>query len=48
MAYVDLGALNATHKVLAAGEKLFLSVTNGATAAPPAFLLQLEYTIAPV
>lgn len=45
---VDLGALNSTHKVLAAGEKLFLSVTNGNTAAPPAFLLQIEYTIAPV
>lgn len=44
---VDLGALNNTHKVLAAGEKLYLSVTNGTTAAPPAFLLQLTYTIAP-
>ena len=32
----------------AAGEKLYLSVTNGTTANPPAFLLQLTYTIAPV
>ena len=44
---VDLGALDGTHKILAAGEKLYLSVTNGTTAAPPAFLLQLTYTIAP-
>ena len=43
---VDLGALDATHKILAAGEKLFFSVTNGTTAATPAFLLQIEYTIA--
>ena len=45
---VDLGTLDNTHKVLAAGEKLYLSVTNGTTANPPAFLLQLTYTIAPV
>ena len=44
---VDLGTLDGTHKILAAGEKLYLSVTNGTTAAPPAFLLQLTYTIAP-
>ena len=46
-AAVDLGTPDNTHKVLAAGEKLFFSVTNGTTAAPPAFLLQIEYTIAP-
>jgi len=42
---VDMGALDATYKVLAAGEKLYYSVTNGATADPPAFLLQVEYSI---
>ena len=42
----DLGALNATHKVLAAGEKLTLSVTNGANANPPAMMLQVAYTLA--
>ena len=44
---IAAGALDGTHKILAAGEKLYLSVTNGTTAAPPAFLLQLTYTIAP-
>lgn len=42
----SLGALNATYKVLAAGEKLVLAVTNGATANPPAFMLQVTFTIA--
>lgn len=42
----SLGALNGTYKVLAAGEKLHLVVTNGTTANPPAFMLQVEYTIA--
>lgn len=42
----SLGTLDETHKVLAAGEKLVLSVTNGSTANPPAFMLQIVYTIA--
>lgn len=42
----DLGALDATYKVLSAGEKLHLAVTNGATANLPAFMLQVSYTVA--
>jgi len=41
--YEDLGALDGTHKVLAAGEHVTLSVTNGATANPPAFLIILVW-----
>lgn len=41
----DLGTLDATHKILTAGEKLCLAVTNGATANTPAFMLQLVYTL---
>jgi len=39
-------ALDATYKVVAAGEKIHFTVTNGTTANPPAFMLQVEYTIA--
>lgn len=42
----NLGTLDTTHKILAAGEKLTLSVTNGTTANPPAFVLQLTYVLA--
>ena len=42
----DLGALNATHKVLAAGERLHFTVTNGTAANPPAMVLQVAYTLA--
>lgn len=42
----SLGSLDETHKVLVEGEKLYLSVTNGSTANPPAFMLQVVYTIA--
>ena len=45
-AVTDLGALDETAKVLAAGEKLYLSVTNGATANPPGFMLQVVYAVA--
>ena len=41
--YDSLGALNTTHKVLATTEHLLLSITNGATAAPPAMLVIVEY-----
>jgi hypothetical protein len=41
----DLGALEGTYKVLAAGEKLVLDVTNGATANLPEFLVQVVYTL---
>lgn len=39
----DLGSLSATHKVLAADEVIRLTITNGATANPPAMLLRLEF-----
>lgn len=39
------GALNATYKILTAGEKIALSVTNGATADLPAFMLQVTYSL---
>lgn len=45
-AATSLGTLDATHKALAAGEKLYLSVTNGTTANPPGFMLQVVYTVA--
>jgi hypothetical protein len=45
-AVTSLGTPDATYKALAAGEKLYLSVTNGATANPPAFMLQVTYTVA--
>lgn len=45
-AVTSLGALSETYKVLSASEKLYLSVTNGATANPPAFMLQVVYTVA--
>jgi hypothetical protein len=40
----DLGTLHEDHKILGAGETLCLSVTNGTTADPPAFLLQIAFT----
>lgn len=42
----SLGNLSETYKVLAAGEKLHLVVTNGTTANPPKFMLQVVYTVA--
>lgn len=42
----DLGALNATYKVIAAGEIIKVSVTNGNTADTPAFILQIVGTLA--
>lgn len=42
----DLGALDGTHKILAAGEKLTLSITNGTTAATPATMIQVVYALA--
>ena len=41
----DLGALDGDYTSLAAGEKIRLSVTNGATANPPGFMLQISYRI---
>ena len=41
--YEDLGALDGTHKVLTAAEHLTLSVTQGATADMPAFVLILVW-----
>ncbi len=41
----SLGALDATHKVLAAAESLVLNVTNGTTANLPAFDLEIVYTV---
>jgi hypothetical protein len=45
-ASASLGTPDETHKVMAAGEKLEVSVTNGTTANPPAFMLQVTYTLA--
>jgi len=45
-AVTSLGALDATYKVLSAGEKLYIAITNGATANPPAMTLQVTYTVA--
>jgi hypothetical protein len=42
----SMGALDGTYKVLSAGEKLNIVVTNGATANPPGFMLQIAYTVA--
>lgn len=42
----SLGTPAADHKALAAGEKLCLSVTQGATANLPMFMVQVVYTIA--
>jgi len=39
----DLGALDATHKVLTAGETVSLAITNGATANPPPMRLVIRY-----
>jgi hypothetical protein len=45
-AVTSLGTPDETHKALAAGEKLYLAVTTGTTANPPAFMLQVTYTVA--
>lgn len=45
-AATSLGTLDEDYLGLAAGEKLYLSVTNGATANPPGFMLQVVYSIA--
>ena len=45
-AVTDLGTVHAVHGILSAGEKLYLTVTNGATANPPAFMLQVVYSVA--
>ena len=45
-ASASLGEPAADHKILAAGEKLHLVVTNGATANLPAFMVQVVYSIA--
>lgn len=42
----SLGALDVAKKVLTAGQKLTVTVTNGATANPPSMMLQVSYTIA--
>lgn len=42
----SLGTLSPTYKVLSSGEKLLLSVTNGANANPPRFVIQVVYTMA--
>lgn len=42
-AYEDLGSLTAANALLAAGEHVELSVTNGTSADTPAFVLVLEY-----
>jgi hypothetical protein len=39
----DLGTPDATQKKMKKGDLLKLSVTNGATADPPAFVVQVEY-----
>ncbi len=44
-AIADLGDLDADHKVLSAGEKLYLDVLNGATANLPRFMVQLVFTV---
>jgi hypothetical protein len=41
----SLGALDGTYKNLAAGEKLTITITNGATANPPAMIIQVAYTL---
>jgi hypothetical protein len=42
----SLGTLAVDYVKLAEGEKLYLSVTNGTLANPPAFMLQITYTLA--
>lgn len=42
----SLGILAVDYVKLAQGEKLYLSVTNGTLANPPAFMLQITYTLA--
>jgi hypothetical protein len=42
----SLGALDTDYTKLEQGDKLYLSVTNGTLANPPAFMLQVVYTIA--
>lgn len=44
--FASLGALSATHKILIAGEKVLLSVTNGATSHSAAFDLVIVYKLA--
>lgn len=42
----DLGAISSTYKTLSAGEKLYVAVTQGATANLPALMLQVVYSVA--
>ena len=42
----SLGTISPTHGILTAGEKLLLSVTNGANANTPRFVIQIVYTMA--
>ena len=42
----SLGAIDATHGILIAGEPLCVTITNGATANPPAMIIQVSYTLA--
>ena len=42
----SLGSLSATYKALAAGAIVKFSITNGTNANPPAFMVQLEGTLA--
>jgi hypothetical protein len=42
----NLGALDETHKILAAGEKLCMSVANGTTANLPPVLVQYTFVLA--
>lgn len=41
----SLGALDGTYKILTAGQKLTITVTNGATANPPAMTIQVAYVL---
>jgi hypothetical protein len=45
-AVTELGEVHAVHGILSAGEKLYLTVANGTTANPPAFMLEVVYTVA--
>jgi hypothetical protein len=42
----SLGTINTDYDDLTAGDKIYLSVTNGSTANPPAFMLIITYTVA--
>lgn len=42
----SLGTIDATHGILVAGEPLCITITNGATANPPAMMIQVSYTLA--